>query len=206
MLAFLDIEASSLSPASYPIEIGWVLEDGTGEGCLIRPEAEWTDWDPAAEAVHGISRAQLAAAGQPAGLVAARVGAVLAGHQVVSDAPEWDHVWLGDLLSAGGHPARAIAVVDVRHAYGTACRPLLGRRMPAREVAALATRLVAEAEEEVAKSVRLEHRARADAERLRLTWLAVGRRVGAVIAEGGASRPRLKTTSSSASAIRSGGA
>ncbi|MFT3810039.1 MAG: hypothetical protein QM698_08990 [Micropepsaceae bacterium] len=31
MLAFLDFEASSLSDNSYPIEVAWIFEDGTGE-------------------------------------------------------------------------------------------------------------------------------------------------------------------------------
>ena len=185
-LVFLDIEASSLAPASYPIEIGWVLEDGTEESHLIRPEAGWTDWDPQAEVVHGISRAQLAAEGKPAGLVAARVVAALAGHQAVTDAPGWDRTWLGELLAAGVGHLRVPQIGDVRTAYGIACRPLIGTGMPAQEVAALAARLVAEAEEEVARSGPLRHRALADAERLRATSLAVRERVGAVLAGAGA--------------------
>ena len=42
-------EASSLGDHSYPIEVGWVLEDGSPESHLIRPPPEWTDWDPGAE-------------------------------------------------------------------------------------------------------------------------------------------------------------
>jgi len=38
MIAFLDIEASSLSAASHPIEISVVFETGTGETYLIRSE------------------------------------------------------------------------------------------------------------------------------------------------------------------------
>ncbi len=38
MIAFLDIKASSLDPHSYPIEIGWALEDGTGESWFVRPQ------------------------------------------------------------------------------------------------------------------------------------------------------------------------
>ncbi len=41
MKAFIDVEASSLSEYSFPIEVGWVLEDGTGTSYLIRPEPTW---------------------------------------------------------------------------------------------------------------------------------------------------------------------
>ena len=51
MIVFLDFEASSLSDDSYPIEVGWVFEDGRTEAHLIRPAPAWTDWDPAAEAI-----------------------------------------------------------------------------------------------------------------------------------------------------------
>ena len=37
MLVFLDFEASSLGKRSYPIEVGWVFEDGRSEAHLIRP-------------------------------------------------------------------------------------------------------------------------------------------------------------------------
>lgn len=37
MIVFLDFEVSSLSERSYPIEAGWVFEDGRGEARLIRP-------------------------------------------------------------------------------------------------------------------------------------------------------------------------
>jgi hypothetical protein len=47
MHVFLDFEASSLAKDSYPIEVGWVFEGGTGaESWLIRPAPDWTDWDP----------------------------------------------------------------------------------------------------------------------------------------------------------------
>jgi hypothetical protein len=39
---FIDIEASGLSSASFPIEIGWVLDDEAGpESFLVRPHATW---------------------------------------------------------------------------------------------------------------------------------------------------------------------
>jgi len=59
MPRFLDIEASSLNDASYPIEIAWSDEKGNIESHLINPYAieEWTDWDFYAEhKIHGLSR------------------------------------------------------------------------------------------------------------------------------------------------------
>jgi len=60
MPRFLDIEASSLSNSSYPIEIAWSDENENIESYLINPELieEWTDWDFYSEhEIHGISRA-----------------------------------------------------------------------------------------------------------------------------------------------------
>ena len=42
-IVILDIEASSLLPGSFPIEIGWIYEDGSGESHLIRPAPAWLD-------------------------------------------------------------------------------------------------------------------------------------------------------------------
>ena len=63
MRVFLDFEASSLGKNGYPIEVAWVFEDGDSESFLISPIGRWTGWDAAAEAIHGISREQLAAEG-----------------------------------------------------------------------------------------------------------------------------------------------
>jgi hypothetical protein len=52
----LDIEASGFGRSGYPIEIGYALPDGQTWCSLIRPEPEWTHWDPGAEAVHHISQ------------------------------------------------------------------------------------------------------------------------------------------------------
>ena len=47
--ACLDMEASGFGRHSYPIEVGFVLGDGQSWCTLIRPAADWTHWDPAAE-------------------------------------------------------------------------------------------------------------------------------------------------------------
>lgn len=93
---FIDIEASSLGAASYPIEIAWSTPDGKIETHMISPYhiEHWTDWDPAAQTVHGLSRRYLAEYGEDPKFVAGRVQAVLAGLQVYTDAPEYDQGWL----------------------------------------------------------------------------------------------------------------
>lgn len=51
----IDIEASGLRPASYPIEIG-IVGAGTEYQSLIVPEEGWQHWSTESEAVHGICR------------------------------------------------------------------------------------------------------------------------------------------------------
>lgn len=87
MIVFLDFEASSLARNSYPIEVGWVFEDGREESHLIRPAPGWTDWDAAAEAIHGIARDTLEREGAPHDVVARRMVEVLDGHQLHASAP-----------------------------------------------------------------------------------------------------------------------
>ncbi|BCO31152.1 hypothetical protein TspCOW1_12550 [Thiohalobacter sp. COW1] len=97
---FLDIEASSLGRDSYPIEIAWSYPNGEVEAHLIDPYhiLDWTDWDPAAQAVHGLSRRYLSEHGADPKLVAGRIQAVLAGQPVYSDAPDYDQGWLETLF------------------------------------------------------------------------------------------------------------
>ncbi len=74
---FVDLEASSLLPGSYPVEVGWARPRALPWGrcaidvgsVLVRPEADWLSsgsWDPNAEAVHGLSRGTLLRDGVPA--------------------------------------------------------------------------------------------------------------------------------------------
>lgn len=145
MIAFLDCEASSLSDESYPIEIGWAVDDGRPpESHLIIPHPDWTDWDPAAQAVHGISRRQLFEEGKPGPWVARRMLEVLRGHQVYSDAPE-DRRWTRKLLLACGleddfriHDARALIEIEAvkRNKDINGIRNHVTRRFPNRHRAA----------------------------------------------------------------------
>lgn len=100
--AFLDIEASGFGRDSYPIEIGFVLPDGHAWCTLVRPEPDWTHWDPAAEALHGITRSLALRHGRPAVDVARELNRRLAGLTVYSDGWAHDYAWLALLFEAGG--------------------------------------------------------------------------------------------------------
>jgi hypothetical protein len=99
-LLFLDIEASSFDPASWPVEIGyaWLTEDGIARrSAIIAPRPEWPlhAWSEAAADVHGISL-RAARSGIDADVVAAQTDA-FADFEVVSDNPRWDQMWLDRL-------------------------------------------------------------------------------------------------------------
>jgi hypothetical protein len=96
--AVLDIEASGFGRHSYPIEVGYVLSDGQAFCTLIRPEPEWTHWDPAAERLHHISRDLVLARGRPAVEVARMLNAQLVGQTVYSDGWANDYSWIGALF------------------------------------------------------------------------------------------------------------
>ncbi|WP_323750358.1 hypothetical protein [Marinobacter sp.] len=100
--AFIDFEASSLDLiASYPIEVGVCLSDGTQHSWLIDPHKTWHDWSPRAEAIHGISRQELEDQGQPVWHIAERLNAILP-EQVFCDAWTFDSFWLHRLFRAAG--------------------------------------------------------------------------------------------------------
>ena len=172
MLVFLDFEASSLSKRSYPIEVGWVFEHGCSEAHLIRPAPEWTDWDPKAEAIHGISREELTAQGTPHDSVANRMVEVLSGHDLLASAPSWDGKWLSTLLRAAGLPRHSLRLRDSDDARRECALAILRPAIPPDRL-----------EDTVAQVLALSnlrspdetpaHRALADAEEERARWLAV---------------------------------
>ncbi|WP_334162381.1 3'-5' exonuclease [Phenylobacterium sp.] len=169
MRVFLDFEASSLSDDSYPVEVGWVFEDGTEEAHLIRPAPAWTDWDPTAEAVHGLSRATLEAEGEPHEAVASRMLDRLAGHELYASSPSWDGKWMSVLLRAAGLPRHALRLRDSELAFVEAARAGLPQNL-SEEPAQAAALIVAQAlREREARPV--AHRALADAQEERRTWL-----------------------------------
>ena len=181
MPVFLDFEASSLGERSYPIEVGWVFADGAGEAHLIRPAPEWTDWDPAAERIHGIGRGQLMATGTPYGEVARRMVEALTGHDLCASAPSWDGKWLSALLRAAGFPRGTLRLRDSDAVFAEAARAILAPAIrPERLEAAVAdTVALSELRE---KSGPPAHRALADAEAERQQWLRVCRAAQAAAA------------------------
>jgi hypothetical protein len=122
MYLFLDFEASSLSKASYPVEVGWVHEDGKGESHLIKPAPGWTEWDDDAAAVHGITRQQLLREGEPHEIVCASLISLAEDHTLVASAPSWDGHWLSMLLRASGRPRHLIRLADTEDAFLAAAR------------------------------------------------------------------------------------
>jgi len=102
LLTILDVEASGFGTGGYPIEVGFVSGDGSAYCTLIRPAAGWTYWDPAAEAVHGISRDLLAGRGREVMEVARDLNERLHGKTVYSDGWANDYAWLGLLFEEAG--------------------------------------------------------------------------------------------------------
>ena len=98
----LDVEASGFGAGGYPIEVGFVQEDGTAYCTLIRPAPGWTHWDPEAESIHGISQDLLLRRGRDVGEVARELNGRLAGQTVYSDGWGNDFVWLGLLFDEAG--------------------------------------------------------------------------------------------------------
>jgi hypothetical protein len=168
MRVFLDFEASSLSDDSYPIEVGWVLEDGREEEHLIRPAPGWTDWDPSAEAMHGLSRDELLAKGEPHDAVARRVLDALSSHTVYVSAPSWDGKWLSVLLRAADLPRHSMRFRDSDEAMIEAARE-------AGLDEAVAVDLV-ESMRRAAAGRPVRHHALDDARQERDLWLEVGQK------------------------------
>ena len=165
MLVFLDFEASSLSKQSYPIEVGWVHEDGTGEGHLIRPAPDWTEWDESAEAVHHISRQMLAMDGEPHEQVCARMMALFETSTVLASAPSWDGHWLSMLLRASGLPRHLRRLEDTEVAFLDAAR---AKSSDDTQAAALIAAARAKIDAQP-----IGHRAEADARREWSIWRAI---------------------------------
>ncbi len=103
-MAFIDFEASGLGPFSWPIEVGWALEDGLTDSLLISPAPSWSAdaWDAKAERLHGISPRMLSELGVDAAEACKRLSEALAGRTVYSDAPDWDAFWMLRLFEAAG--------------------------------------------------------------------------------------------------------
>ncbi len=178
MLVFMDIEASGLIEDSYPIEIAWVFEDGSGgESHLIKPAPEWTAWSDVAEQTHNISREMLEREGEPVETVAARMIEVLDPHRIFASSPNWDQKWLSSLLVAAGHHPYRLAMQDTEVAWAQAIADALGIDMetaprdPGEAVPRDVENIMVFAELEE-RHVR-NHRALDDAKEERNRWLRV---------------------------------
>jgi hypothetical protein len=149
----LDVEASGFGPGSYPIEVGCVLEDGRAYCMLIRPAPHWTHWDPEAERLHHISRADLLRHGLPIPEVVDELNYRLCGRTVYSDGWVHDYSWLAKLY-------------DVAHRAPTYRLETL-RALLAEDEAA---RWLVTKEQVAAAMVQPRHRACADARLLQATF------------------------------------
>ncbi|MBB3048940.1 hypothetical protein FHR99_003214 [Litorivivens lipolytica] len=97
----VDIEASGLSPESYPIQVAWVgLDGGPPDGFFIVPAEGWTYWDYNAQDLHGISRAKLLAEGISIYEACQRLNETFRGCELYSDAPGHDQFWLSQLFES----------------------------------------------------------------------------------------------------------
>lgn len=181
MKVFLDFEASSLSDQSYPVEVAWVFEDGCAESHLIKPAPEWIEWDPRAEAVHGISRATLVHVGETHTSVATRMIEVLSEHELFASAPSWDGKWLSVLLRGGGLPRHALRLRDTDDALRATATEILRTVVPAGRLEVEVDGLVAAAN--AAKSNTPAHRALADAMGEYETWCRVRQAARALAAD-----------------------
>jgi len=115
---FIDLEASGLGPVSWLIEIGLaeiVGDEIVVRSSLIRPDGSWpaSAWSEQSAAVHRIPREDLDAA-PPAWTVARDYCAMMRGRVVLSDAPDFDGMWLQRLVDlAIGVPAIDVRAFDV---------------------------------------------------------------------------------------------
>ena len=173
MRAFIDFEASSLNDDGYPIEVGWVFEDGRSEAHLIKPAARWVDWDEEAEALHHISRAMLQS-GMPYDAVARRLLDALAGHTVYASAPSWDGKWLSALLRAAGLPRHALRLRDSDEAQFEAAAEVLRPVVDPARLESMAADIIERARTAIDQSPP-HHRALDDAKREWQVWLEVKR-------------------------------
>ncbi len=170
-IVFLDFEASSLGKESYPIEVAWVFASGGEESYLIKPPDFWTDWDPAAEATHRLTREEIISEGTPHDDVARRMLKVLAGHSLYATAPSWDGQWLSKLLRGAGLPRHALRLEDTDVAHANAIIKILrGAGIAESDHARLAKDILAQARLKDEDQGDPAHRALADTKRELGIW------------------------------------
>nr|WP_246348856.1 transcriptional regulator [Sphingomonas aerophila] len=164
----MDFEASSLFDQSFPVEVAWVFQDGRSESHLIRPAPEWTDWDDASQAIHGISRETLASEGESHDIVAARMVEALSEHDLFASAPSSDGKWLSVLLRGAGLPRHALRLRDTDEALRATATEILRAVLPKARLDEEVRALVSAAN--AGKETHPAHRALADAQGEYDTW------------------------------------
>jgi len=150
----IDIEASGFGKNSYPIEIGFISEQGETWCSLIKPEADWQHWEASAEQTHHISREVLFEYGLNASKVAQQLNDRLQGMVVYTDGWIHDFIWLARLFDSADM-APHFKLEDLRHVLTSE-----------QEVQWESTKCQVLAEMAVSR-----HRASIDAKVIQMTWL-----------------------------------
>ena len=104
---FVDLEASGLGRESYPIEVGWSVDDEQEPASfLVRPATSWRfdDFTEAAQAIHNILYERLISHGIAVETACRRLDAAWTGAVLVSDNPAADGGWLNRLYQAASRP------------------------------------------------------------------------------------------------------
>ncbi len=104
----IDFEATSLASNSHPIEIGVASWEGPGSiatvwSRLIRPTPGWDargSWNPASEAIHGISRSSLDEGHDPTDVMRTLNERCPMGVLAFCDGGRYDGHWLAELAAA----------------------------------------------------------------------------------------------------------
>lgn len=126
---YVDVEASSIEKGSFPIEVGWCVDDeAPPESFLLTPAACWDaehGWSSVSQGFHGITLHDLRSNGIDVQAAAARIEAEFGHRMVVSDNPGFDEFWLGMIYEAAGLPKRwEVLHVEEAHKACVAAEPI----------------------------------------------------------------------------------
>lgn len=137
---FMDIEASSLSLHSYPIEIAWSNSEGLIETHLVDISSipEWTDWDDYAERdIHGISRQQCIMGGKHPDWLCERLSKQIGRHTVYASGGDYDQNWIDRLFEVGSMSRIAPFYIKSSDELMLSCLSHLGREKASERLAEL---------------------------------------------------------------------
>jgi predicted small integral membrane protein len=126
---YVDIEASSLGEGSFPIEVGWCVDDDVApESFLVASAACWNTaigWSAISQRLHGISLEDLRRDGIAARSAVIRIEAAFGRRMVVSDNPAFDDYWLSMIYEAACLPKTwTLHSLDEVHAFCIAANPI----------------------------------------------------------------------------------